>query len=206
MGLWARLKRVADLSEHVDKILEHLKHEEKDKSMFIIDVGDMDKKTAFELIEKFRDIENLKKLDELSNLFKPVDIIVNDTKHLHKGSDEASGLDIRSSEKVTIKAGEVVLVRSDLRVQLPSGIYADIRPRSGMSLNGYLTILGLIDPDFTGVYGAIIYNTTKKRVTINIGDRIGQVIFKRELNVNLIKGEITKKTERGEKGFGSSGK
>jgi dUTP pyrophosphatase len=143
---------------------------------------------------------------EIENMLKEPIVVVNDLSRIRLGSEEASGLDILSDVNETIKSGETKFINSGLRVQLPRGVYGDIRPRSGLSKIGIQVQLGLIDSDYTGYWGVLIYNSSKEDYTISIGERVGQLVLHRDLKVRLYEGVITKKTKRGNKGFGSTGK
>ena len=114
--------------------------------------------------------------------------------------------DIDSDE--ILKPGERKVITSGLKVEIPTGYEAQIRPRSGLALKNGITILntpGTIDSDYRGEIKVIMINLGTEDFIIKQGDRIAQMIiapvtkaeFKLELNLN--------NTERGEGGFGSTG-
>jgi dUTP pyrophosphatase len=124
----------------------------------------------------------------------------------------AAGMDIRSNEPVNIGPGDTVLVSTGLFVAIPEGYEIQIRPRSGLSLKTGLRVAnapGTIDSCYRGEIKVIMHNVGDKTEPIYTGDRIAQMVLcpviKCEWDevsdvVNL--GE----TDRGEGGFGSTGK
>jgi len=121
----------------------------------------------------------------------------------------AAGVDLRASEERIILPGERVAVPTGLRVEIPGGYEAQVRPRSGLALKSGITVLnspGTIDSDYRGEIKVIIINHGTDPFTVNAGDRIAQIIFAPVVRVSLIEvGELSS-TTRGEGGFGSSGK
>ena len=123
---------------------------------------------------------------------------------------EAAGADIFADidKDEIIKPGERKAVSSGLKIEIPEGYEAQIRPRSGLALKHGITLLntpGTIDSDYRGEIKVIMINLGTEDFIIKQGDRIAQMIiapvtkadFRIELNLN--------KTERGEGGFGSTG-
>ena len=117
------------------------------------------------------------------------------------------GWDIRASREYTLYPGERELVSTSLYLELPDGIYADVRPRSGLSAEGIDVCLGLVDSSYRGEVKVCMVNNTNEKFIVNKGDRIAQLVFGKEVLVETIKAdEIDTDTGRGDKGFGSSGK
>lgn len=125
-----------------------------------------------------------------------------------KGS---AGLDLRSdrSDPVTVKAGEITIIRTGLYMEIPEGYEGQVRSRSGLSLKHGIIVLnspGTIDSDYRGQVCVIIMNVSKKDYVINHGDRIAQLVFaKCERPVIEVVKDLSS-TGRGEGGFGSTGK
>lgn len=116
------------------------------------------------------------------------------------------GWDIRASDSYTLYPGERRLVSTDLYVELPEGLYADVRPRSGLSAEGIDVCLGLVDSSYRGEIKVCLVNNSNDKFIVNKGDRIAQLVFGQEILVKTEKvEEISSDTHRGEKGFGSSG-
>lgn len=120
--------------------------------------------------------------------------------------DGDQGWDIRADEDFILEPGERYLISTGLYLELPDGIYADVRPRSGLSSNGIDVCLGLIDSSYRGEIKVCIVNNTKSYYFITTGDRIAQLVFGQEIIIKPKKvEEISCDTHRGQKGFGSSG-
>ena len=125
-----------------------------------------------------------------------------------KNSEDDAGYDISSSEDVIVQPMNRQLVKTGISISIPSGYYAHISDRSGMALKHGAHCLGkIVDPSFRGEIGVIIYNTDMYiPIKIKQGQRIAQIIFKKYENVNFIETkEELDSTNRGGKGFGSSG-
>lgn len=117
------------------------------------------------------------------------------------------GYDVRAIEDIILEPMETATVSTGVFLELDDGFYADLRPRSGNSSKGLICNLGLIDTSYRGEIKASITNLTGNDYEIKKGDRIGQLVFKNECIVNLEKVlEIDCNTDRGVKGFGSSGR
>ena len=125
-----------------------------------------------------------------------------------KGS---AGMDIRASisGKTIVHPGERVIVPTGLFLQIPPGFEIQVRPRSGLSLNQGVTVLntpGTIDSDYRGEIKVIIINHSKEVFEIKNGDRIAQlVVSKVEKAIWKLLNRLDQ-TNRGEGGFGSTGK
>ena len=121
----------------------------------------------------------------------------------------SAGLDLYSAYDQVIEPGGRCLCSTDIQIMLPAkNCYGRIAPRSGMALHdGIIVGAGVIDSDYRGNIGVLLFNLDTKPFIIHKGDRIAQLICERCLitEVEEIKGTV-KQTERGEKGFGSSGR
>ena len=123
----------------------------------------------------------------------------------------AAGMDIHSnnSDPLVMKPGQRVLVPSGLYIELPVGVEAQIRPRSGLALKHGITVLNspaTIDSDYRGEYLVLLINHGQESYTIQPGDRIAQVIFAKYETVEWqIVSEIIESSTRSKKGFGSTG-
>lgn len=127
-------------------------------------------------------------------------------KYETKGS---AGLDIKSIEELTINPGERKLVKTGLFLEIPEGYEVQVRPRSGLALKKGVTVLnspGTIDADYRGEVGVILINHSDESYDIIIGDRIAQMVFAKVEQADWLETEEMSETERGEGGFGSTGK
>lgn len=126
-------------------------------------------------------------------------------------SSGSAGMDLRAAiaEPVTLQPGEIGRVSTGLRVAIPEGYEAQIRPRSGLALKHGLTIPnapGTIDADYRGVLQVILANLGREPFTIRRGDRIAQMVIAAVSRAELRPVPQLDDTERGEGGFGSSGR
>ena len=139
----------------------------------------------------------VKKLDELAII--PC--------YAHKGD---AGLDLFSIDELTINAGESKLIHTGISIELPSGTEAQIRPRSGLALKHGVTCLntpGLIDSGYRGELKVILVNTDPKEAfQVNKGERIAQLVIQKVEECDFQEVDELPDSERGETGFGSSGR
>jgi dUTP pyrophosphatase len=125
-----------------------------------------------------------------------------------KGS---AGMDLRANlqEDVVIAPGERKLISTGLKISLPDGYEAQIRPRSGLALKKGVTVLnspGTVDSDYIGDIGVILINHGEESFTVSNGDRIAQMVIAKHETVEFEQVESLDETERGSGGFGSTGK
>ncbi len=123
----------------------------------------------------------------------------------------SAGMDLRANldEPLTLQPMERRLVPTGLRIALPQGYEAQVRPRSGLALKHGITLLntpGTIDADYRGLIGVIMANLSTEPFTVNDGDRIAQLVVARHETVEWTPVSALDETERGEGGFGHSGK
>ena len=109
---------------------------------------------------------------------------------------------------IVLKTGETITVPTNICFDLPHNIECQCRPRSGLTSQGITVGWGTVDEDYRGDVGIIITNTSGEDFIIKSGERIAQIYFNRKTKVNLEDhtGEEISKTERGDAGFGSTGK
>lgn len=123
-----------------------------------------------------------------------------------------SGMDVRAwiPESITLKPLERVLIPTGLYFEIPEGYEIQVRPRSGLALKRGLTVLntpGTVDANYRGEVGVILVNLSNDSQTIEPGERVAQLVFAKVDLMELIDLEvITKDTERGEQGYGDSGR
>lgn len=124
-----------------------------------------------------------------------------------KGSDNAAGYDLFSVEAGVIKPNERRLIKTGISLEIPSGYYGRIAPRSGLAFkNGIDVMAGVIDSDYRGEIGVILYNSDKICDFIfGVGDKIAQIIFEKHYDFEMGLFSDLKETKRGDGGFGSTG-
>lgn len=122
----------------------------------------------------------------------------------------SAGVDLRANleSSITLKPMQRCLVPTGLRIALPQGYEAQVRPRSGLALKCGITVLnspGTIDADYRGEVGVILINLSQEDFTINDGERIAQLVVASYEQAEFELVESLDQTERGEGGFGHSG-
>ncbi len=125
-------------------------------------------------------------------------------------SEHASGIDLHSAqnEVIEIGPGERKLISTGIKIALPPGYEAQVRPRSGLAYTHGITVLntpGTIDADYRGVIKVILINHGKEKFYINRGDRIAQLVFQKVCQPILKEIKELDNTERGEGVFGHTG-
>ncbi len=128
----------------------------------------------------------------------------------HYASEQAAGMDLRAAveETVVLEPGERRLIPTGFAMALPSGYEAQVRPRSGLALKHGVTVLnapGTIDADYRGEVCVILVNHGDMPFPISRGDRIAQMIVAPFSQAVWKECEELPETERGSRGFGSSG-
>lgn len=123
----------------------------------------------------------------------------------------SAGLDLRADleEDITLQPMERRLVPTGLSIALPEGYEAQVRPRSGLALKHGITLLntpGTIDADYRGEIGVIMVNLSDTPFNIADGDRIAQLVIARYEQAEWEAVEALDSTERGDGGFGHTGK
>jgi dUTP pyrophosphatase len=120
-----------------------------------------------------------------------------------------AGYDLRATERVSIPQEGRRLVGTGIAVALREGVAGLVTPRSGLAIEHGLTLLnapGLIDPNYRGEIKVILHNTSERRYTVEIGDRVAQLLLVPYWAPELEVVEALPETERGAGGFGSSGR
>jgi len=125
-------------------------------------------------------------------------------------TEHSSGVDIQANidKPLVLKPLERALIPTGIFLEIPNGIEAQIRPRSGMALKKGLSILntpGTIDSDYRGEVGIIVVNLSNCDVTIEPGERVCQMVFSRYEKVYFENVSEIGCTVRGSGGFGSTG-
>lgn len=123
----------------------------------------------------------------------------------------SAGMDIRANleEPVVIGPLERRLIPTGLYIALPEGYEAQMRPRSGLALKQGITLLntpGTIDADYRGEIGIILINLSSEPFTVRDGERICQMVVTTHSSVEWQPVDTLDETERGEGGFGHTGK
>ncbi|XP_046317681.1 deoxyuridine 5'-triphosphate nucleotidohydrolase, mitochondrial isoform X1 [Marmota monax] len=124
-----------------------------------------------------------------------------------RGSARAAGYDLYSAYDYIVPPMEKALVKTDIQIALPSGCYGRIAPRSGLAAKYFIDVgAGVIDEDYRGNIGVVLFNFGKEKFEVKKGDRIAQLICERIFYPDIEEVQVLNDTERGSGGFGSTGK
>ena len=121
---------------------------------------------------------------------------------------QSAGLDLYANVNMVIRKGERALVPTGIRVALPFGYEAQVRPRSGLALKHGVTVLnapGTVDADYRGEVGVILVNLGQEDFAVARGDRIAQMVIAKVEMVEFTEVDGLPDTLRGDGGYGSTG-
>lgn len=138
--------------------------------------------------------------------------IINKSSHKlpHYETSASAGMDLRANltETITLQPLGRAIIPTGLYMELPVGIEAQVRPRSGLAAKKGVTVLnapGTIDADYRGEVGVILVNLSNEPFTIENGERIAQMVIAKHERAEWNVVESLSETTRGEGGFGSTG-
>jgi dUTP pyrophosphatase len=123
---------------------------------------------------------------------------------------QSAGMDLRAniSESVELRPMERKLIPTGIKIQLPEGYEAQVRPRSGLALKHGITVLnapGTVDADYRNEIGALLINLSNDTFFIEPNDRIAQLVIAKHETAEWIEVDVLDDSERGENGFGHTG-
>ncbi|NQT27931.1 dUTP diphosphatase [candidate division KSB1 bacterium] len=124
-------------------------------------------------------------------------------------TEHASGMDLIAAvtQPVTLEPGDYQLIPTGIRIELPIGYEAQVRPRSGLAIKSGIGVLnspGTIDADYRGNVGVILINHSKESFIIHRGDRIAQLVIQPVLKAEFKIENKLEQTKRNSGGFGST--
>lgn len=126
-----------------------------------------------------------------------------------RGSAGAAGYDLHSYLDYTIEPGCRKLISTQIKVQLPSGTYGRIAPRSGLSVKHGINVgAGVVDKDFSGEVFVLLFNNSDTAYNIKKNDRVAQLILEKHVIADVFVVDKIKPfagSNRGANGFGSTG-
>lgn len=126
-------------------------------------------------------------------------------------TEGSAGMDLYANTtfETTIAPLQRVLVPTGIYIELPKGYEAQVRPRSGFAAKNGVTVLntpGTIDSDYRGEIKVILVNLSNEDFVLKPGERIAQMVVAKHERVEWEEVKVLEATERGEGGFGSTGK
>lgn len=136
----------------------------------------------------------------------------------YRATPDSAGFDLCSAYDYVVNPRDRQRIETDLQIGIPQGAYGRIASRSGIALKDFVQVAGgVIDRDYKGSVGVILFNHSDKQYRVHRGDRIAQLIIEQTVQVNLQEatilavfhpptgGEGGQQRERGDGGFGSTG-
>ena len=129
-----------------------------------------------------------------------------DTKVPTRSTTDTAGYNLYSSEDIMSASNNRALVDTSISINLPTGTYGRIAPRSGLVVKSSIDIgAGVIDQDYRGIIKVLLINNSDKTFTVNTRDRIAQLILEYIKTLPTTSVESLDETARGFKGFRSTG-
>lgn len=119
-----------------------------------------------------------------------------------------SGMDVRTVEDYNLAPGEFKIFRTGIACSVKNGYEVQVRPRSGLACKQAITVIntpGTVDSNYSGEVGVGLINLSREYKHIEAGDRIAQLVVAKVEHPMIIEVESLEETDRGSKGFGSSG-
>lgn len=124
-----------------------------------------------------------------------------------RGSEVAAGWDLYASQEVVVPARGKAIIATDIAIAVPVGFYGRVAPRSGMAWKKHTDIgAGVIDADYRGPVGVVMFNHSDEDLQIEVGDRVAQLVIEQISMAPLTEVDSLDDTERGEGGYGSTGR
>lgn len=124
-----------------------------------------------------------------------------------RAHDTDAGYDLRTPKRVVIHRGSSAVIDTGVHIQIPSGWFGKLESKSGLNVNHSVVSLGgVIDSGYTGSIRAKIYNLGDTDYVFSAGDKVVQIIFHRHESPSFVVVDSFDETDRGDNGFGSSGR
>ncbi|AXA52089.1 dUTP pyrophosphatase [Malassezia restricta] len=123
-----------------------------------------------------------------------------------RGSAQAAGYDLFACEDAVIPKGGRAVVQTGIHVALPEGHYGRVAPRSGLAVKHGIDVgAGVVDSDYRGLLGVVLFNFGSDDFQFRAGDRIAQLVIEKISTPDVEEVDSLDDTTRGSGGFGSTG-
>lgn len=123
-----------------------------------------------------------------------------------RGSPLAAGYDLFAAQPIEIPAKGKAVVPTDISIAVPPGCYGRVAPRSGLAVKNFIDVgAGVIDADYRGPLGVVLFNFGEQSFMVKPGDRIAQLVLERCETPEVLEVADLDATQRGSGGFGSTG-
>lgn len=135
-------------------------------------------------------------------------VVLDDGAYMPEKAHRAdAGYDLRTPKRVVLRRGENVTIDTGVHMQIPDGWFGQMFSKSGLNTKKHIVSLGgTIDSGFTGSVDVTLYNFGNEDYVFEAGDKIVQIVFIRCGSFSMTQVDELEDTERGDKGFGSSGR
>ena len=149
-------------------------------------------------------------MEKIQIKIQRIDDSFNDIPLPEYATEGSSGLDLRAAveKELILEKGKILLVPTNLKVEIPFGYEIQVRPRSGLAAKNGIGVLnspGTIDSDYRGEIKVILFNFGDKDFVINRGDRIAQMVISKVYKADIIESKSLNESNRGSGGFGHTG-
>lgn len=194
------------MDEGIKKHIEDLRH--------LKSLGILDDETSEQIDDVLEEFETVLNNDNSNTNFKIKIKYINksDNENPVYAKEGDSGFDLRANESGVLKSLERKLVSTGLFFELPDGYEMQVRPRSGLALKHGITVLntpGTVDTGYRGEIKVLLINLSNEEFTWEKGERIAQGVIASRVSSDfgdLVEVTEIKESERGEGGFGSTGR
>ena len=126
-----------------------------------------------------------------------------------RGTENSAGWDLYACEECVVPAQGKAIIKTDIAIAIPNGYYGRVAPRSGMAWKHHTDIgAGVIDSDYRGAIGVVMFNHGTSDVKIDKDNRVAQLIIEK-INTDMlmeVSFEELDETARGDGGYGSTGR
>ena len=123
-----------------------------------------------------------------------------------RATEGAAGYDLASAEETVVPAKGKTVVKTGISIATPEGCYGRIAPRSGLAVKKYIDVgAGVIDSDYRGEVGVVLFNHSDEDFEVKQGDRIAQLVLEKIATPQVKETADLPSTVRGSQGFGSTG-
>lgn len=137
----------------------------------------------------------------------PVKVVLDPGAYMPERAHAAdAGYDLRSPIKTRVYAGQAVVIDTGVHIQIPVGNVGMLKSKSGLNVKHDIVGEGVIDAGYTGSIAVKLYNHGDESYMIEVGDKISQLVILPIYTPDLVQVESLEETERGDGGFGSTGK
>jgi dUTP pyrophosphatase len=124
-----------------------------------------------------------------------------------KKRESDTGFDLYATNKVTVFPLKKTIIPTSINLEIPEGYDATVKGRSGLAFdNGLIIFHGTIDSGYRGEIKVLVFNVGDHPIVISEGQRFAQLVFNKKLDIELEEVEELSDSDRGEEGFGASGK